>query len=93
MNSKGASDIDVQTMRELIDYRAETQPDVVFLVGPETGRELTFQGLAEQSRLVSLQLQQVGLEPGDKIAFLMDNGLCTAQLFLGRCIAGSWRCH
>jgi amino acid adenylation domain-containing protein len=88
MNFKGASEIEVQTLRELIDYRAETQPNAVFLVGPETGRELTFQGLAAQSRLVCFQLRQMGLEPGDKIAFLMDNGLCTAQLLLGAMYSG-----
>jgi acyl-CoA synthetase (AMP-forming)/AMP-acid ligase II len=54
---------------------ADTQPDVVFLIGPETGRILTFRGLQEQSRFVSIQLQQLRLERGDKVAFLMDNGL------------------
>jgi amino acid adenylation domain-containing protein len=78
----------IQTIRDLIDHKADTQPDVAFLIGPETGRILTFRGLQEQSRFVSIQLQQLLLEPGDKVAFLMDNGLFTAQLFLGAMYGG-----
>src|SRR5208283_871379 len=48
----------------------------------------TFQGLQEQSRLLSTQLREQGLERGDKVAFLLDNGLFTAQLFLGTMYGG-----
>ena len=34
------------------------------------------------------RFRQLGLERGDKIAFLMDNGLFTAQLFLGAMYGG-----
>jgi amino acid adenylation domain-containing protein len=78
----------IETIRELIDDRADAQPDAAFLIGPETGRILTFRGLQEQSGLISAQLRQAGLEPGDKIAFLMNNGLFTAQLFLGAMYSG-----
>ena len=81
MKSKRESESGIQTIRDLIDRRADRQPDVVFLIGPETGRILTFRGLQEQSRFVSIQLQQLRLERGDKVAFLMDNGLFTAQLW------------
>jgi amino acid adenylation domain-containing protein len=88
MKSKSESESGNQTIRDLIDHRANTQPDVTFLISPETGRILTFRGLQEQSRFVSIQLQQLRLEPGDKVAFLMDNGLFTAQLFLGTMYGG-----
>jgi sulfoacetate-CoA ligase len=88
MKSKPQSESGIQTIRDLIDHRADTQPEVVFLIGPETGCFLTFRGLREQSRFVSIQLQQLGLERGDKVAFLMDNGLFTAQLFLGAMYGG-----
>jgi amino acid adenylation domain-containing protein len=78
----------IQTIRDLIDRKADGQADAAFLVGPETGRILTFRGLQEQSRLLCAQLRQADLEPGDKIAFLMDNGLFTAQLFLGATYGG-----
>ncbi len=67
---------------------AESRPEAVFLISPETGRELTFQGLQEKSVLVARQLQGMGLERGDKVAFLLDNGLFTAQLFLGAMYGG-----
>ncbi len=72
----------VQTISELVSLRAAEQLDVPFLISPETGRQLTFRGLQEQSRQLYARFLQIGLERGDKIAFLMDNGLFTAQLFL-----------
>ena len=87
-NSRIISEFYIQTIRELIDYRAETQPDVAFLISPETGRRLTFRGLQEQSRFLSFQLRQMRLERGDKVALLMDNGLLTAQLLFGAMYGG-----
>src|ERR1700734_707685 len=74
---------EVTTIRELIDRMAETQPETTFLVSPDTGQVLTFLELQERSKELSAQLQQLGLELGDKVAFLLDNGLFAAQLFLG----------
>ena len=74
---------EVTTVRELIDRMAETQPEATFLMSPDTRQVLTFLGLQEQSEVLSARLQQWGLEQGDKVAFLMDNGLYTVQLFLG----------
>ena len=79
---------EVMTIRELIDRMARTQPEASFLISPETGRVLTFRGLQEQASVLSTQLRQAGLEPGDKVAFLMDNGLFTTQLFLGAMYGG-----
>jgi acyl-CoA synthetase (AMP-forming)/AMP-acid ligase II/acyl carrier protein len=78
-----SSAAEVATVRELIDRMAETRPDATFLLSPDTGEVLTFLGLQEQSQLLSAQFHRLGLEQGDKVAFLMDNGLFTAQLFLG----------
>ena len=79
---------EIKTIRELVDRMAETQPKATFLISPETGRVLTFRELQEQSSLLSTLLRQLGLERGDKIAFLMDNGLFTVQLFLGAMYGG-----
>jgi amino acid adenylation domain-containing protein len=67
---------------------ARTQPEASFLISPETGRVLTFQGLQEQAAFLSTQLREAGLERGDKVAFLLENGLFTAQLFLGAMYGG-----
>jgi amino acid adenylation domain-containing protein len=78
----------ISTIRELIERRAQLQPDASFLIEAETGRVLTFRQLEQQSIVLSNQLREAGLERGDKIAFLMDNGLFTAQLFLGAMYGG-----
>ncbi len=74
---------EIKTIRELIDRMAHMQPDKPFLISPETEKVVTFRSLQEQSGLLSNELLRAGLAPGDKIAFLLDNGLFTAQLFLG----------
>ena len=79
---------DVNTVRGLIDRMAGIQPDRAFLISPETGRVLTFKGLHEQAHHLYGRFRQMGLQHGDKIAFLMDNGLFTAQLFLGAMYGG-----
>jgi acyl-CoA synthetase (AMP-forming)/AMP-acid ligase II len=76
------------TLRDLIDHWADAQPDRVFLVHPETGNGLTFKGLQQQARHLCGQFQRMGLSHGDKIAFLMDNGLFTAQFLLGTIYGG-----
>ena len=79
---------ETNTVRNLIDRMALTQPELAFLISPETGHVVTFGGLRERVRRLCGRCRQMGLEPGDKIAFLMDNGLFTAQLFLGTMYGG-----
>ena len=88
MNTRLTMDREIKTIRDLIDQMAGARPAAAFLLSPETGRSLTFQGLREESILFATQLQRMGLERGDKAAFLMDNGLFTAQLFLGTMYGG-----
>ena len=78
----------IGTIRDLIDQMARTRLDASFLISPGTGRVLTFQGLHEQAGFLSAQLREAGLEHGDKVAFLLTNGLFTAQLFLGAMYGG-----
>jgi acyl-CoA synthetase (AMP-forming)/AMP-acid ligase II len=61
----------------------EKRSGEAFLISPETKTSITFGDLQEQARLLTRQFLRSGLTPGDKIAFLLDNGLFTAQLFLG----------
>jgi acyl-CoA synthetase (AMP-forming)/AMP-acid ligase II len=79
---------DIKTVRDLMDYWAEAEPDRLFLISPETGRTLTFKALQQQARLSCGQFCDMGLTRGDKIAFLMDNGLFTAQLLLATMYGG-----
>ncbi len=79
---------EMETIRELIDRMALARGGDVFLISPETGRSLTFRALQKQSKAILSRLRQVGLEPGDKVAFMLDNGLFTVQLFLGTMYGG-----
>ena len=83
-------DIDngVTTIRELVDRMSQARGGKEFLINPETGRCLSFRDLQEQAGYVSTWLRHLALEQGDKVAFLMDNGLFTAQLFLGTMYGG-----
>ena len=76
------------TIRELVDSMAQAQPDSAFLIGPETGMLTTFDELQTQTQLLSSKLLHAGLAPGDKVAFLLDNGLFAAQLFLATMYGG-----
>lgn len=82
-HKSSAEDLTVTTVRESIDRMAEAHPEAVYLISPETKRVLTFKALQEGARLLSARLMETGLERGDKVAFLTDNGLFAAQLFLG----------
>jgi amino acid adenylation domain-containing protein len=79
---------EINTVRDLIDWMACTRPDLAFLISPETGRVSSFKDVQQQVRHLGGRLRELGLERGDKIAFLMDNGRFTAQLFLGAMYGG-----
>jgi oxalate---CoA ligase len=76
------------TIPNLIDWTADHLGDSAFLISPETQDTVTFRGLQKHAGAVSRQLRRLGLGRGDKIAFLMDNGLFTAELFLGTMYSG-----
>lgn len=79
---------DRTTIRTAIDEMAAAHAERKFLLSPETGGSVSFAELREHSMLLSRMLDKAGLERGNKVAFLMDNGLVTAQLFLGTMYGG-----
>ena len=76
------------TVRSIIDHQAATQTDAIFLISPENGLKLSFNQLQENAQLIENQLDAMGLETGEKVAILMNNGLWTANLFLGTMYSG-----
>ena len=78
----------VTTLRELIDEAARWNPEEPFLISPEARQTLTFSDLQQRSVILSEVLFQAGMKFQDKVAFLMDNGLLTAQLFLAAMYGG-----
>ena len=76
------------TVRDLIDHMGNLKPNDAFLISPETRRSLTFGELARRARALSARFARDGLARGDKIAFMMNNGLDAATLFLGSMYGG-----
>lgn len=79
---------DITTIRQALDAMAGTNPDAAFLIGAEIGSAHSFLEVQQQSFHLSLMLHEAGLARGAKVAFLMDNGLLTVELFLGTMYGG-----
>ncbi len=77
-----------KTIRAVIDRHATERGDHTFLIDPERERVLTFQELRGGSMVIQSHLEQLGVIEGAKVAFLLDNGYWTVQLFLGVMAAG-----
>jgi acyl-CoA synthetase (AMP-forming)/AMP-acid ligase II len=79
---------DITTVRDLIDRMAEIKAESPFLFGPESDCEWTFAELRRQVRRIARKFASLGLAKGDKVSFLMDNGLFTSGLLLGAMYGG-----
>ncbi|MGA9883687.1 MAG: amino acid adenylation domain-containing protein [Candidatus Acidiferrales bacterium] len=88
LTARPSKDSEFETVRNVIDAAADTRAEDIFLVSPHKGLTLTFGGLQQAARKLGVELQKLGLGRGDKVAFLIDNGLFTAQLFLGLMYGG-----
>lgn len=77
----------MNTVRAYIDHHAAESPDSVFLITPadenSATEELTFADLKARVDLIGRHLSEMGVEPQAKVAFLLNNGQWTTQLFLG----------
>ena len=73
----------METVRACIDSHADATPDRRFLIAPEIDRAIDFAGLRNGVDEVGTRLDRLGIARGAKIAFLLNNGFWTTQLFLG----------
>ena len=78
----------MNTVRAHIDDRAKTQSESNFLISPEVSSELSFGELQKNASDIERQLGALRVNIGDKVAFLMTNGLWTTTLFLGTMYSG-----
>lgn len=78
----------MDNVRAVIDHMAATHVDKVFLVCPETGRQITYRELQDAVQQVALNLAWLGLRKGDKTAFMLHNGYATVMLLLGTMYGG-----
>ncbi len=73
----------MDTVRASIERHALGSPDKAFLITPELNRELTFAQLKTSVDKIGERLSDLGLAKATKVAFLLNNGFWTVQLFLG----------
>jgi len=76
------------SIRDLIDERAELQPDDVFLIDPESGESITYGALKEHVATIARRLADAGAKPGESVAYAMYNGPGTAVAILGALYGG-----
>jgi acyl-CoA synthetase (AMP-forming)/AMP-acid ligase II len=72
----------------LINDHATACPDAPFLIAPECGEQINYAKLHERCQEVGVRLSALGLAPGDKTGFMLDNGLWSTALFLGTMYSG-----
>jgi long-chain acyl-CoA synthetase len=77
-----------QTVFELVERQAATQPDAVYAVATEDAQSITFAGLRDACADVGAGLAAMGLMPGETLSLVMPNGLQTLRLLLGAMHAG-----
>ena len=73
----------MDTIRACIERHAGATPERVFLIAPDSGRELTFAALKDAVDDVGARLDALGAGKGARVAFLLNNGYWTTRLFLG----------
>ncbi len=73
----------METVRECIEFHADATPESEFLIAPDVGRRLDFAGLKQAVDAIGDRLDELGLGRGARVAFLLNNGFWTTQLFLG----------
>ncbi len=75
-------------MRQAVDQGAHVHGSAPFLIDPESGREVSFDRFRLEVRHVAAWLCRLGLARGDKVAFLLDNGVFTFELMIGAMYGG-----
>jgi len=74
----------MQSVREIIDQGAIKHPDRVFLLATESDKkQCTWAELQTLSQQVGTLLDNEGINEGETVSFLLDNGYWTTLLLLG----------
>lgn len=78
----------METVKDYIDRHAASDPDKVYLEAPECGRRMTWSSLQKLCVYVAAHLDAMGVEKGEKVAFLLGGGYWPTALFLGVMYSG-----
>ena len=73
----------MKSIRACIEHHAQRSPQRTFLIAPETSRQLSFAELKVSVDNIGVELDRLGLAKSTKVAFMLNNGFWTTQLFLG----------
>ena len=76
------------TIRTLLDRMAQTRGDAICLISPDEKRELSYAELRQRAAALACRLAGRGFGKGDKIALLLDNGLCATEVLFGAMYGG-----
>ena len=76
------------TVNVLIDEYAASQPQSPFLLSPESGREMSYAQLKQTCLEIASYLDALGIQKGEKVAFLLPNGYWSTALLLGVVYSG-----
>jgi acyl-CoA synthetase (AMP-forming)/AMP-acid ligase II len=79
----------IETLPEFLLHRAERTPDAVFVAESDRGRSLTYGQVAQQVARFRAQLHGLGVERGDRVALLADNGTGWVVAYLGAIAHGA----
>src|SRR5262245_33568773 len=71
------------TVAALIERLAGERPGATFLIDPENGQQTTFAELHQQTAAIAARLRQLGLQHGDRVCVMMDNGRAAVASQLG----------
>jgi len=77
-----------RSVRDLIDHWADTTPERVFLVCPESGRTILYRELRRDAAGVSNGIGALGIQPGESVAFASSNGYGATLSLLGALYGG-----
>lgn len=77
-----------QTLHEVLYAHAREQGNAPLLIAPETGAQLSYGELAQQTERFGRWAADHGLQAGDRIAMLLPNGLQAGLIFLAAMASG-----
>ncbi|MEI7613026.1 MAG: AMP-binding protein [Betaproteobacteria bacterium] len=75
-------DLHSATVRSLLEFRAAHDPNSVFVLSPESGRQLSFSELGQSAREHAAFLSAHGIAPGAHVGMLLPNGLQAVRIFV-----------
>lgn len=78
----------IRSLRELVELRGSEQAGQIFISSPESGTSLTFGTYRAAVLQLAAKFEELGVQPGSKVAVVLANGLNAAVAVLAVMVAG-----